>query len=275
MASPSGSCPNCARPYGLGQAFCGYCGAQVGAPGTPGPYPVPPGSGAWGTPVPATPRSPDQTITGLLLMLIAFGLAWIPFVDFVGGILTLVGLIYLWNGRRELGPVHHAEVKVGVLLLVLGIVVALIGAFVLVTATFALSFSFNGTQPLVTHPAPSLALKLAIGATLAVGGALVAACWVKLPYSLADPASRRLLLLAGGLYVAFDALYAAAEIQSLSAFASLFSPGGSPGPLPSPIVVGLLLAVPDLLFVVLYYRVRRRLLDGGFPSAPALASTAR
>jgi uncharacterized membrane protein len=215
-------------------------------------------------------RIPDQTITGLLLMVVAFALAWIPFVDIVGGILALVGLIYLWNGRRELGPVHSDEVKVGVLLLVVAVGVGVAGAIALVAATFSFNVTLNGTQPMVTHPPVSLALEAAVVVILTVAAALGAACLVKLPYSLGDPTARKLLLVGGALEVAFAALYSVSEVQSLAAVESVFGTGASPGPLPSPLLVGLLLGVPDLVFLVAYSRVRKRLLDGDLPRAPAV-----
>jgi len=203
-------------------------------------------------------------------MVIAFALAWIPFVDIVGGILALVGLIYLWNGRPELGPVHSGEVKVGVLLLVVAIVLGIAGAIVFVAATFSFNVTLNGTQPAVTHPPVSLALEAAVAVILTVAAALAAGCWVKLPYSLADPTARKLLLVGGVLEVAFAALYSVSEVQALAAVESVFSTGASSGPLPSPLLVGLLLAVPDLVFLVAYFRIRKRLLDGDFPRAPAV-----
>jgi hypothetical protein len=270
MIPSAATCPNCARPYSAAQGFCAFCGAPLGTPGVPGP-PSPPGvAGPWAGPPPSVPRSPDQTITGLLLMIIAFGLAWIPFVDFVGGILALIGLIYLWNGRRELGPAHSAEVKVGMILLLVAIVVGIVGALVLVAATFSFQINLNGTQPLVTHPPVSLALEVAVALALSAASALGAACFVKLPYSLGDPSTRNLLLLGGALEIAFGALYAVSEVQALAAVSSFFSTGtSSSGPLPSPLLLGLLLAVPELIFLFAYYRVRKRLLEGYLPSASA------
>jgi hypothetical protein len=220
-------------------------------------------------------RIPNQTITGLLLMMLGFALAWIPFVDFVGGILILVGLIYLWSGRTELGRVHSEEVKVGVVLLLVGIVVAVVGAIALFAATFSFNVTFNGTQATVTHPAVSLALQAAVAIVITVGAGLSAACWVKLPFSLADPTARTLLLVGGALEVAFAALYSVSEVQALAAAQSVFSTGPSPGPLPSPLLVGLFLVVPNLVFLLAYFRIRKRLLDGELPRAPGVTPLAQ
>jgi hypothetical protein len=221
------------------------------------------------------PKRPDDTITGLLLMVIAFGLVWIPFVDFVAGILTLIGLIYLWNGRRELGPVHSGEIKVGVFLLVGAIVLGFAGGIVLVAATISFNLTFNGTQATVTHPPVSPALQAGVAVILSVAAALAAACWVKLPYSLADRPARNLLWVGGVLDVAFTALYSVSEVKALASFQSVFSTGASAGPLPNPLLVGLLLAVPDALFLVAYLQIRNRLVAGDLPRVPAVASLAR
>jgi len=275
MASPLGTCPACARPYEAGQTFCAFCGTRLGAPGIPGPFPSPVATAGWtARPLPSK-ANPKDTITGLLLLVIAFALAWIPFVDFVGGILTLIGLIYLWTGRRELGPVHAGEVKVGVLLLVCGIVLAFAGAIALVAATFSFHISFNGTQPAVTHPPITLALEVVVAVILTAGAALAAACWMRLTYSLADATTRNLLWAAGVLDVVFAALYAVSEVQAFASVSSVFSGGTTSGPLPNPLLVGLLLAVPDLLFLVAYFQVRKRLLEGDFPGAPAVASSSQ
>jgi hypothetical protein len=273
MLPSYGSCPRCGQPCSVGQGFCAFCGAPLGAPGGSGPS-APGPVGGWAPTPPPAPRSPDQTITGLLLLGIAFALAWIPFVDFVSGILILIGLIYLWNGRGELGQLHRAEVKLALLLFLVGLVVAVTSAIVLVFATFSFTVNFNSTQPLVTHPRVSLAFEAAIAATLAVASALVAVCWVKLPYSLADPTARKLLVLGGGLDIAFGTLYAVSDVQSVAAASSVFGTGPAPGPLPSPLLVGLLLAIPYLVFLVAYLRIRKRLLEGNLPMEPGLTSSA-
>ncbi len=270
MAFPSDRCPVCARPCAPGQAFCGFCGARLGAPG---PYPVPSSGTAWAGASSATPGSPTQTITGLMLMIVAFALSWIPIADVVGGILTLIGLVYLWNGRRELGAAHRGEVKLGVLLFVMALVVGVAGAVALVVATISFNFSVanNGTAPTLAHTAPSLGLEVAVGALVTVAAALIAACWVKLPYSLADPSARRLLLVAGALEVIVTAVYAAAEIHAFATLASVYSLGGSSGPWPDPTLVGLLLVAPYLLFLVAYRRIRKRLIAGD-PSMAAVGA---
>jgi hypothetical protein len=207
-------------------------------------------------------------------MAIAFALAWIPFVDFVSGILILIGLIYLWNGRRELGPVHWAEVKLAVTLFLVGLVVGVTAALVLVVETFSFRVNLNATQPLVTHQPVSLAVEAAIAVMLAVASALVAVCWVKLPYSLADPTARKLLLLGGALEIALGALYAGSEVHALVTVSSVFGTGPSSGPLPSPLLLGLLLVIPYLVFLFAYYRIRKRLLEGDLPTNPGSAPSA-
>jgi len=219
-------------------------------------------------------KTPELTLTGLLLMVIAFALAWVPLVDFVAGILTIIGVIYLWNGRRELGPQHSAEVKVGVLLFVGAIVVAIVGAIVLAAATFSFHINLNSTQPVVTHPPISLGVEIAVAVVLTVAAGLGAACWLKLPYSLADATTRNLLWAAAALDVALGALYAVAEVQAFASLGALFGTGSTSGPVVSPLLAGLLLVVPDLLFLLAYLRVRKRLLDGVFPSAAAVTPRA-
>jgi len=275
MLPSGGSCPRCGQPYSGGQGFCAFCGAPLGSQAVPGPLSPPGPASGWAPAPPPVPRSPDQTITGLLLMAIAFGLAWIPFVDFVSGILILIGLIYLWNGRRELGPVHRAEVKLAVILFLVGLVVGVTAALVLVVETFSFRVNLNGTQPLVTHPPVSLALEAALAVTLAVASALVAVCWVKLPYSLADPTARKLLLVGGALEIALGALYAGSEVQALATVSSVFGAGPSSGPLPSPLWLGLLLVIPYLVFLVAYFRIRKRLLEGDLPTTPDSSPSAQ
>jgi hypothetical protein len=261
MAPSTGRCPSCLQPVGAGQQFCGACGAPLPASG-----PLPPLAGPMASPLPFAPvpvrRSPTQTVTGLLCMLLGFLLLWVPYVDLVGGILVFVGLIYLWVGRRELGPAHAREVVIGGALVVSAIVAATVAVTALVLATFRTALTLNGTQPSVSIPPLTTGELAVVVAALLAAIVLISLAYLALVYSLADRASRLLLWFAVALAIASGAADVAVEA---SALASLGAPSGFValgGLSRESTLVGLLEVGPDVLFFAAYLRVRRRLLRG-------------
>ena len=139
-------CPECSKPLAPGQAFCASCGAPLSPPiSTQMGRNLPPDS--WDTVAEADDRARNhplamsRTRTGLLLAIIGFALAWIPFAGGVGGLILLIGVVFLWLGRRGFGADHHRNVTAGgvciLLALLLGIGVGVWFASSLVSAAGA------------------------------------------------------------------------------------------------------------------------------------------
>lgn len=131
-------CPLCRASTPANARFCSACGFELaarpapGAPGSPGAY-GPPGGPLTEpfarVPVPQSysgylPADKDRgrTDLGLTLLIIGFLLSWIPYVNYVGSVLALVGVLLVFLGRRAYGPEHHRFVVLGSVLVFLGVV---------------------------------------------------------------------------------------------------------------------------------------------------------
>lgn len=213
MAPSARFCIRCGAALPVNSIFCPSCGAaQPLVPGLGGVSPGPPIP----TPPPAAGRSPldvlaspgppmpysipsfiardrDRTVTGLLLLVIGFALSWIPYVDVIGGLLALIGIILVFLGRAGFGPIHHRDVVIGGVLYLL----TLLGVLILAVSFVAAIIS--------AAPAPGAPLS-SLGATLtsdlmyflvgaAVLGILGALGQVIMVYGLADRTTRGLLWL--------------------------------------------------------------------------------
>jgi len=215
MAPPGSTCPRCGTPFVPGANFCQGCGSPVAimAPGglpPPGAAPLPSaGPGfpppTFGAPpgyallppgavfVPSTVvRDRDRTVEGLLFLVIGIAVSWIPYVDIIGGLIALIGVILVFMGRRAYGPEHHRDVLAGGVLFVVSILASIGLAVALVAALLgAATVSTSGS---VTFNSSALegALQVAfVGA--AVVGIIGGLSRVILVYALSDRTSRILL----------------------------------------------------------------------------------
>ncbi len=254
------TCPSCSRPNPAYRTTCWGCRASLGTAtaGSPGASltGVPPAAPALVGSPGAVRSSPSQTVSGLRLLIVGFGIAWIPFVGFVGGILALVGLVHVWNGRRELPAPHPSYVLAAVICLLLGIVGTIGGVL-------AVGVAGGFTTLLVTLPW-----------VVAGGGAIGLLAVVLLVYAAADRPSRGLLWAGFGAGVAVTFVLAWIESRLILGIIGTSSSLGPGADLTSLLGVSYLLeAIPFAIFAVAYYLVRDRLVDEGV-AAPRLPTPA-
>jgi hypothetical protein len=265
-------CPSCHQPVQPGQPNCRSCGAALGNLGPPGPT-----GSVWG-PGPdrfvvnehwqADSKAEERTRTGLLLMIIAFALLWIPYVSDLGELIALIGVVFLWLGRLAFDQAHWRSVVVGSACVVLGLVVGLVVGF-----SFAADLISVATTPGESISAFIASLQSSLTALFAVGIAiavLTSVGYVALPYALADRTSR--LLLWGGLVIsiAISVLVFVFLAPLISAALAQATSGGTINLAPvqaletKEIVYDLALGLPNLMFLWAYYRTRQRV----FPPLP-------
>ncbi len=277
-------CPHCGAPTRPGQRFCADCGTALlelrstagDAEPTDDDYdPVeeadelesgrPPGSARVEAPRSSTAAvEAPRTMTGLLLMILGFGFLWIPYASVVGGLLAFVGVVFLWVGRREFDPAHRRNAVLGGVLVVLGLLVALLAG---------LSFSGAVIDAATTSGATPQSVGAAfradlVGVVVAAGvaSALTVLGYVLLPYRLADRPSRGLLWAGFASSVGLTMLVAAILLPQVSAAITAATSGSSinPGPVEAlegrATLLGALQILPDLMFLVAYYRTRTALL---------------
>ncbi len=194
-------CPNCGASVPPHASFCPRCGtlqpgiSRLGsAPSSSSPPPGPLSS--WTGPAApylssAVAADRSRTVTGLLLLVIGFALDWIPYIDVIGGLLALIGIIFVFLGRRGYGPLHHRYVVIGGILFVLTVVAGIIFGAAFVAAIFSQVPPAGSSLSSFGSALQSDLATLFIGT--AVLGVLGALSQVIMVYALADPTTRTLL----------------------------------------------------------------------------------
>ena len=213
-------------------------------------------------------------------MVVAFCLLWIPYVDLLGGLIAIFGIAYLYFGGRALDESFHRGVVRGALLIIAGFVVTVISTLVYLEEITNTARTPGETIPqFLSSLQPDLEA-FVVGALLAA--VLVSLGYVFLPYGGADEVSR--VVLWGAFALTFGVATIGLVIlwpQIVPALNSAVN-GGSINLAPIQALqleaqeLGLLQAVPDLMFAYAYYRIRSRLLSGeDSPTAPPSSSFGR
>src|SRR3989441_4738924 len=133
------TCPRCGASNTPSARFCSTCGNPLSII----PAPTPPSMGY--APLPAQQYYPYQypanywevartnkinnTLTGLLLLVIGVLIAWIPFAGFIGGIVGFIGGILVLVGREPFGADHVRNTTLALIFFVVGIPATAFGFF--------------------------------------------------------------------------------------------------------------------------------------------------
>ncbi len=134
------TCPRCGASNTATARFCSTCGTSL----VTVPAPTPPAMG-YAPPPAAQQYYPYQypanywevartnkvnnTLTGLLLLVIGVLIAWIPFAGFIGGIVGFIGGILVLVGREPFGADHVRNATLALIFFVVGIAVTIFGFF--------------------------------------------------------------------------------------------------------------------------------------------------
>jgi hypothetical protein len=261
-------CPDCELPLAPSQNFCPNCGASLASTLERAPSPSVsdggPESWDWVATMDenfARPRAQARTRLGLLLMIFAFGLLWIPLVSDLGELLALIGIVFLWLGRHAYGNDHRRNVILGSACVALGFLIAVLVGIWLVDSLL------TSVAPGQSASSFDSVFQSDLGVVFVVGfltSALTALAYVVLPWALADRTSRVLLLVAGALTVVISAVTASILLPQVSSAVAQATSGSTidSGPIvalqneSSLLMTAQLL--PDALFVWSYYRTRQQ-----------------
>jgi hypothetical protein len=269
VSVPEVYCPVCGGSSEPGASFCGRCGSPLpsASPKTAG-APLPPsvtyrrwdGIATGGGRAGPYDVARDRTRTGLLLMILDFGIGWIPYVSLVGGLLGFIGIIFLWLGRRGFGARHHRYVSGGCLCVVVGLLTALLVVIGVVVAVV------SSVSPTGNPQAVGATLRGSLETLFVVGlaaGAVSSLGYVLLPYALADRGSRRLLWTGYGVLMIGSVLVLLYLLPQLSNAVTQATAGPTlnDGPIQAVQLRETLLdtfqVIPNALFFLAYLRVRR------------------
>jgi len=221
----------------------------------------------------------DRTKTGVLLLLIGSLLGWVPFIGVVGIILILIGAILVILGRKPFGPTHSRNVFISIGLFVFGIVGVFALAAILAAAMLSamLGGPYGATDPNARAALESAFNNFMIG--VVVVSAISSLASVFFTYAIQNPTGRVLLWVGYGTGLVVQMItFAIVGPEISGAVAEAFATGTyNPAPLNALQLrmqtLGLMRAIPSLLYAGAYYLVWSRINRGEIPAPPAQPPT--
>src|SRR5436309_7336842 len=144
------TCPRCGASNTPTARFCSTCGTSlvtVPAPTLPPMgYAPPPAQQYYPYQYPqnywevARTNKINNTLTGLLLLVIGVLISWIPFAGAIGGIVGFIGAILVLVGREPFGEDHVRNTTLALILFIVGITVTIFGFFYALVYGFSSAF---------------------------------------------------------------------------------------------------------------------------------------
>jgi MFS family permease len=221
-------------------------------------------------------RQIDRTKTGILLLIFGFLLDPVPYGNYVGDVLVIIGAILVIIGRRPFGPVHSRNVVWSLVLFIVGIGVAIGASLPLISSIVSASVA-NATGNPLNQAAISQSLSssfnvLLIGAV--VGGAILGLAGILFTYALQTHTGKVLLWTGYVASVAISILAFVIIAPLISNAASQSFVGGhfDSGPISSlemqQQVLMLLGFIPAIITASAFYLAWSRIKTGEVPPQP-------
>lgn len=182
------ACPICGHPNEDWASYCTNCGRPLGAT-------------APGRATHDSARAGERTKTGLLLLVIGFVLAAIPFVNFVAIVVLIVAVVLVFLGADAFGD-RHRRFVIGSIVLYVVILVA----FVIVLASLLFQLFVGGVPGTPPEPPEPVWQAFVIG--VGVTSAAFAVPLLLITYNLQDATGRRILWAALAIEVAVSGVEA-------------------------------------------------------------------
>ena len=180
----------------------------------------------------------NNSLTGLLLLVIGALIAWIPFAGFIGGILVLVG-------REPFGTDHVRNTTLALIFFVVGIAVTIFGFF------YALAYgASSGLGASVVG---------LFGIVFLIGGAIFGLSEVLLTYSLQRSNGHTLLWTAYGISIFLGLVNIFILPFGTGGFWTLYFGTGVA------LFTGFLAAIPAALYGTAFYLARERVVRHEIP----------
>ena len=201
----------------------------------------------------------NNSLTGLLLLVIGALISWIPFAGAIGGIVGFIGGILVLVGREPFGEDHVRNTTLALIFFIVGITVTISGFFYAVLYGVSSAISGGGSSSVVTL----------FSIIFIIGGAIFGLSLVLVTYSLQKSPGRTLLWTAFGISIA---------LGLINLFILPFSSGGfwtiyfGTGVF---LFTGFLSAVPAAIYGTAFYLARERIVKHEIPPPMTQPSTGK
>jgi len=249
------TCPRCGAGNSPPARFCSTCGTSLLTVPTPTIPPVgyspPPAQQYYPYQYPANywevvrTNKINNSLTGLLLLVIGVLIVWVPFAGFIGGIVGFIGAILVLIGREPFGADHVRNTTLALIFFVVGIAVTIFGSFYAVAYSFASGLGVSTVS--------------LFGIVFVIGGGIFGLSEVLLTYSLQSSHGHTLLWTAYGISI---------FLGLVNVFLLPFGSGGfwpfyfGTGVL---LFTGFLAAIPAALYGTAFYLARERIVRHEIP----------
>lgn len=269
-------CEKCGAVNTVGANFCSNCANPLVRAAQPvreiGPT-VGVGSG-----IPYRPRSyarffPDErtremgrTRTGLLLIMFGTIMGPLPYANYLGGILAIVGAILVILGRKAFGETHSRNTVWSIGIYVLGTLIVIVGSFAFLSDVTSAPYNAGVNGTTLTQYLTSSFEGLLV--TAAVGAAIIGVANVLFTYALQNRNGRVLLWCAYAAGIAVAIVEFSIISPLISNFVSQTFTGGTYDPAPLRTLQGQLQAagllgfIPAALYAAAYYLAWSRIDEG-------------
>lgn len=167
-----------------------------------------------------TAKEIDRTKTGVTLLIVAVLLLWIPYIQYLGDLLAIIGGILIILGRDAFGSKHSRNVILTIVIYIIGIAIE-IG--IVANFAFTLASAVQSGSPGLRTTIHNSILFFFVGT--AVVGAMTGLVYVLAFYELESATGKKLLWLAYAvqivvLVVVFSLLYPALSNALSAAFST-------------------------------------------------------
>ena len=201
----------------------------------------------------------SNTITGLLLLGIGTGIAWIPIIQYLGIILNFIGVILIFLNRHNFESKHGTYVILSIVIYVVSFIiafsVALMGVLSIATSSFS-TLSLSQQQSLIRNQMQTIII-----ATI-IAGMIGSISYFTITYGLQDETGKLLLVVGLVSYFIVEAIIGillyglmtsvinntftngSFQNSGLSSFSSDIS------------IYSLIIVIPMLIYAFAYLRIR-------------------
>ena len=201
----------------------------------------------------------SNTITGLLLLGIGTGIAWIPIIQYLGFFLNFIGVILIFLNRHNFESKHGTYVILSIVIYVVSFIIAftvtLAGVFSIATSSFS-SLSLSQQQSLFRNEMQTIII-----ATI-IAGMIGSISYFTITYGLQDEKGKLLLVVGLVSYFVVEAIIGillyglmTSLINNASTNGSFHNSGLSSFSSDIPIY-SLFVVIPMVIYAFAYLRIR-------------------
>jgi hypothetical protein len=191
----------------------------------------------------------NNSLTGLLLLVIGVLISWIPFAGAIGGIVGFIGAILVLVGREPFGEDHVRNTTLALIFFTVGITVTIFGFFY--ALVYSATSAFGGGSSSSTVALFSI--------IFIIGGAIFGLSEVLLTYSLQKSQGRTLLWTAYAISIALGLVNLFILPFGSGGFWTIFFGTGVF------LFSGFLAAIPAAIYGTAFYLARERIVRHEIP----------